>query len=602
MEKEYIVGLDLGHGETAAWIMPVFRPADTAIPDGHSARLRRTNDIAGRVRHTVIYKSADGSFGLLPKPPAKILTNLKKHISSPEFNAEAFEAYIRQVVEQLLLHNPELKVENGSTNFYICMACPTRWSDDERTEYLAFFNRAIAPLGFSFDWIINESDAAFFTHADLSGTPGKTVLVIDYGSSTIDYTVLRDGRKISDDAWSNEQLGASMIERTILQHYRRTADEQFDRILTGTQIVLQRNNCSFIAPLPWIQYEIRKIKERNYTEGQNHFRLEYHLSVASGIDINEFSDFRFNFEGPLNDIIAKYRDEVKADFRRLRDNIAAKTGSPRVDRIILSGGACIMQWVREDVKEIFGDPANPSALEIHDDDAPQFVVAHGIAKYFYAQQKALHLLISKISSIDFAALYRQADEAATVRATEDFSQAVVDAIRDIPGCTAATMRERFIEMMRSMDPDNAAYVRLFTDEFFRSLTTHVRDAVRESVKETFGVDLPLDDFSLPRFALPITRWDDDSLSPGGGIYEKISSALIASKSSFAFIFKWDNPRADAERDEMARYVRTRLISDMRTIDFSYGFDIDALADSQLAEIKRIAADLFYRHQLFRTTF
>lgn len=132
MEKEYIVGLDLGHGETAAWIMPVFRPADTAIPDGHSARLRRTNDIAGRVRHTVIYKSADGSFGLLPKPPAKILTNLKKHISSPEFNTEAFEAYIRQVVEQLLLHNPELKVENGSTNFYICMACPTRWSDDER--------------------------------------------------------------------------------------------------------------------------------------------------------------------------------------------------------------------------------------------------------------------------------------------------------------------------------------------------------------------------------------------------------------------------------------------------------------------------------------
>ena len=102
---------------------------------------------------------------------------------------------------------------------------------------------------------------------------------------------------------------------------------------------------------------------------------------------------------------------------------------------------------------------------------------------------------------------------------------------------------------------------------------------------------------------PITLAGTTTASaPGGGIYEKISSALIASKSSFAFIFKWDNPRADAERDEMARYVRTRLISDMRTIDFSYGFDIDALADSQLAEIKRIAADLFYRHQLFRTTF
>lgn len=261
-----------------------------------------------------------------------------------------------------------------------------------------------------------------------------------------------------------------------------------------------------------------------------------------------------------------------------------------------------MQWVREDVKEIFGDPANPGALEIRDDDAPQFVVAHGIAKYFYAQQKALHLLLSKISTLDFAALYRRADEAATLRATEDFSQAVVDTIRDIPGCTASTMREKFIDMMRSMNPDNAAYVRLFTDEFFNSLSSHVRDAIRESINETFGVSLPLDGFSMPRFTFPISRWDDESLSPGGGIYEKISAALIASKSSFAFIFKWDNPRPDAERDEMARYVRSRLISDMRTIDFSYGFDIDELARIQMAEIKRIATDLFYRHQLFRTTF
>ena len=602
MEKEYIVGLDLGHGETAAWIMPVFKPDGNTIPDGHSARLRRTNDILGRVRHTVIYKNADGSYSLLPKAPCKLLTNLKKHVSSPEFNADAFGAYIRQVVELLIQHNPELKTKDGNTNFYICMACPTRWSDDERTEYLTFFNRAISPLGFSFDWIINESDAAFFTHADLSGAPGKTILVIDYGSSTIDYTVLRDGRKISDDSWSNEQLGASMIEQTILQHYRRTADDDFDRILNGTQIALQRHDCSFVAPLPWLQYELRKIKERNYTDGQDHFRLEYHLGVASGIDINEFSDFRFNFEGSLAEIIKKYREEVKADFRRLRDNIEKTTGSQRVDRIILSGGACIMNWVRDDVKEIFRDPANPDATEIREDDAPQFVVAHGIAKYFYAQQKALHLLISKISAMNFAAIYRRADEAATVRATEDFSQAVVDEIRDISGCTAATMRERFIDMMRSMNPDNAAYVRLFSDEFFRSLTSHVRDAIRESINETFGVNLPLDDFSLPRFPLPITRWDEESLSPGGGIYEKISATLISSKSSFAFIFKWSNPRPDAERDEMARYVRTRLISDMRTLDFSYGFDMNALAEAQMAEIKRIAADLFYRHQLFRTTF
>lgn len=602
MEKEYIVGIDWGHGETAAWIMPVYKPGDTAFPDGHSARLRRTNDVQGRVRHTVIYKNGDDSYSLIPKAPCKLLTNLKKHVSSPEFNADALAAYARQIVELLLQHNSELKVENGETNFYICMACPTRWTDNERTEYLAFFNRAIAPLGFYFDWIINESDAAFFTHASSVEASDRVVLVIDYGSSTIDYTVLRDGKKISDDSWSNEQLGASMIERTILQHYRRSAGDEFDRILNGTQIALQRNNCGFVAPLPWIQYELRKIKERNYTDGQDHIRLEYHLGVASGIDINEFSDFRFNFDGSLAEIITKYREEVRADFRKLADHIAKATGSRHIDRIILSGGACIMNWVRDDVREILADPDNPSATAIVEDDAPQFVVAHGIAKYFYAQQKALQLLLRKIDTMDFPSIYRQADIAATNRATDDFSNAVVASIRETPNCTAAAMRNKFIDMMRSMGPDNAAYTQIFTDEFFRDMTDRVRNALRESIRETFGVDLPLDDFRMPRFALEITRWDEESLSPGGGIYEKINNAIIASKDSFSFIFKWDKPRTDSERNDMATFIRARLVHDMRSVDFTYAFDIAALAASCLAEIKRTAADLFYRHQLFRTTF
>jgi len=598
MEKEYIVGIDWGHGETAAWIIPVFKPGNAGFPAGHSARLRRTNDVLGRVRHTVIYKNADDTYSLIPKTPCKLLTNLKKHISNPEFNADALAAYARQIVELLLQHNSELKAENGETNFYICMACPTRWSDNERKEYLAFFNKAIAPLGFSFDWIINESDAAFFTHASNLTANDHTVLVIDYGSSTIDYTVLRDGKKISDDSWSNEQLGASMIERTILQHYRKKANDEFDRILNGTQIVLQRHDCGFVAPLPWVQYELRKIKERCYTDGQDNLRLEYHLGVASGIDINEFSNFRFNFDGSLAEIIEKYREEVRADFRKLRDNIAEATGSPRIDRIILSGGACIMDWVREDVKEIFG----VSNDNIQEDDAPQFVVAHGIAKYFYAQQKALHLLLSKIGAMDFPYIYRQADTAATNRATEEFSRAVVRDIHETPNCTATVMRDKFLDMMRSMSPDNPAYKQIFEDEFFRDMTERVRNAIRETIKETFGVNLQLDDFSMPRFPIQITRWDDDSLSPGGGIHDIITKALIASKDSFALIFNWYCTRSDSERDAMASFVGARLVNKMRSADFTYGFDITALAAACLAEIKRIATDLFYRHQLFRTTF
>lgn len=77
-------------------------------------------------------------------------------------------------------------------------------------------------------WVINESDAAYFSHGSTSEFADKCVLIIDYGSSTIDYTLMYNGKKISDDQWSNDYLGASNIEKSILMEY--SSQEEYQEV------------------------------------------------------------------------------------------------------------------------------------------------------------------------------------------------------------------------------------------------------------------------------------------------------------------------------------------------------------------------------------
>ena len=41
MEKQYIVGIDFGHGETSAWVVPLNLTTDAII--GESLKLKATN-------------------------------------------------------------------------------------------------------------------------------------------------------------------------------------------------------------------------------------------------------------------------------------------------------------------------------------------------------------------------------------------------------------------------------------------------------------------------------------------------------------------------------------------------------------------------------
>ena len=229
MEKVFIVGIDFGHGETSAWAVPL----DLRIgnKEGYALKLKNTNIAAGRSYSSTIYMDTNGDYSLMSSEGKNIIFGFKDKVSNlnkPENNdrCKAYKEYIKQVYKLMITLNKELKVEESDTNFYLCIACPTKWDQKDKDDYIGFFNDALREFGIEVMWVINESDAAYFTHGSLDKYSDKCVLIIDYGSSTIDFTVVNKGKKISDDNWSN-RLGASHIENTILDEYRNnSADYQ----------------------------------------------------------------------------------------------------------------------------------------------------------------------------------------------------------------------------------------------------------------------------------------------------------------------------------------------------------------------------------------
>ena len=242
MVKEYVVGIDFGHGETAAWIVPLAE--DTQIEgSGESLKLRKSNKPNERTLPSVVYKNKQSKYFLERLESSVIISELKGRPSSlSSQKREAYGAYIRLVVERLISANKSFlhQDEDGNYNFYLYIACPTRWDNDDRNEYYAFVNQSLSTLGIAVEWVINESDAAYFTYRPPKESSEQRVLVIDYGSSTIDYTLMDGPKKISDDGWSNPQLGASNIENAILQYYETKYYADYQRCMNGQLLALSQ--------------------------------------------------------------------------------------------------------------------------------------------------------------------------------------------------------------------------------------------------------------------------------------------------------------------------------------------------------------------------
>jgi len=108
------------------------------------------------------------------------------------------------------LHDDKLKIALG---------CPAAWKEEARTRYAEIVSSA----GFTNVYTVSESRAAFlYAHYcnEFNLTPAmlkSPTLVIDIGSSTIDYAYIVEGKERDVGVFGEEQLGAGLLDALLLE-------------------------------------------------------------------------------------------------------------------------------------------------------------------------------------------------------------------------------------------------------------------------------------------------------------------------------------------------------------------------------------------------
>ena len=604
MDKQYVVGIDFGHGETAAWIVPLVK--GTSIEEGgESLVLKKANKDNERVLPSVIYLDKRGNYSIERPQGAVILTELKGRPKSlPPRKQEAYSAFIKCVVERLLSANHTLlrKDNDGDYNFFLCVACPTRWDDTDKSEYITFINQSLSELGIEVLWVINESDAAYFTHRPDKNSPDKRVLVIDHGSSTIDYTVMEDSQKVSDDKWSNPHLGASNIETAIIQNYEGKNYESYQRNMEGHLRTLQATGNGHITEQNIkddLKDKCRRGKEICFTESHYPLLNTIYFSMAPFVGANSdndpFEPYLFSIKGNLENMIQSYISEVEIDFRQLKEHIDVVLNNQPIDRFILSGGACIMDWVEPLVEKVFGT----TDAKIVKDTKPAYVVARGIALYAVEQFYALKNLTEKVRQIDFGSIYKKADSDATIIAIEQLIPTVVNTITNKSGMTGDDIRTSFCNFVRGLNENNYTFSQYVQQSLDSSISSAVSKEVKDVIYDVFHVVKDTSDISLHVDAV-IMAFADSVFEPGGGFYNMVTHWI--EESSGRFSFTWDRPREESERSKIANGTAGMFLKYMKEENPVTYPDVSPIAEIIRLQAVESSIDIFYKKQLFKTTF
>ena len=228
IDYKYLVGIDFGDGETTASLIKVrddgtlSEPSklrivkDTAITDTkvESAVVKRPNEDSyrlSRADYDTIYDSYEDNFKL--RPDKYLLPKFKR-------KKIAFINFIKTVFEGILQENnsePKLEYDKltGEKNFYLCIACPSRW-DSQEIPYILKYKELMREHHIPVDAIIKESDAAFFHFHKNHTIPNddSNILIIDDICSK-GGTFYHSAKRLKEAGAANIYLYITHCENTI---------------------------------------------------------------------------------------------------------------------------------------------------------------------------------------------------------------------------------------------------------------------------------------------------------------------------------------------------------------------------------------------------
>ncbi|MEH2142662.1 Hsp70 family protein [Nostoc sp.] len=363
MEILETIGFDLGHGETAV--------AKAIVESIEPPQMLEINNKKNQVTALGWHPKLGylvGEQALIQAGVTQLTISFKQKPNNDPKYRETISTFVATYYRLL----KESKQVEGGEGSYFYIGCPSGWSVSDRTEYQKLLQEAGIPrLN-----VVPESRAAFMQAKEAGKLEYDklvaSVLIVDIGSSTTDFTLVKSLEEIPIDFGSNT-LGASLIDkaifaRTLANHEQKTLLEKVFEEYPHHQA-----RCELAC---------RKAKEDYFSNEQLYSDPE---SFARGFEsINEQIYFipqvnKLIMEEILNQPLPELK--FHSWMRSFRDSL--KDAKEKLDElgivpklVLMTGGASRMKFTHFLCQEMFPEPETL----LRPDPEPERCIAMGLAR------------------------------------------------------------------------------------------------------------------------------------------------------------------------------------------------------------------------------
>jgi len=362
---EYVIGIDLGHGETSAALCPLqwdvlpsqLDPAKDLEMGGNKKVMPSAITILDNGNAYI----GDAAFNPEILRHAEVRVCFKK--APKDINGEMEQLMIRfmkEVYKRIRENNSGLLTDN---NHVVYIATPSGWDKSAQDLYLQMAKEAGLPIA----GVTKESRAAFVraqhdTTSGLGRNIEKGAIVFDMGSSTLDFTYMNKALPGLIDYGYN--CGASAIEKAIYSEKREEEGciKEFEN--------------KFPKLVDFLVFEARKVKEQAYIDPT--LRVKKTINFEDIIDDQDLEDERFRLifqPGELNQLLEKngYIKQIADAMDDYREN---HIKGQNIYGVFMTGGASRMDFLKPLICKHFGIEEG----QIYRDQDPSLTISQGVAE------------------------------------------------------------------------------------------------------------------------------------------------------------------------------------------------------------------------------
>jgi molecular chaperone DnaK (HSP70) len=384
-KKLEIIGFDLGHGETALSKILGDNPQPKQLLL-HKKNCQPTM-IAYHPEQGVLF----GEQALNAKVTDFQIAFKKRPTSESNYQKVMID-YVNAIYQHLL-QTDQLK-KDDQNHFFI--GCPSEWTNAEIAEYQKLFQSSHLPevsvTRESFAALMQSKESDLLTGEEIK----SNVLVIDVGSSTTDFTLIKAGIHEEDDDFGID-LGAGLIDKAILDYSLSQNKDQAKIENVFQTASLYKHRCEF---------KCRRAKEEYFCNSINYADADYPVQVGNEplqkVGIFEPIVYKEIIERivtiPLNHCLPNSKQILLSlkgvDFQKSwQDNFRyflmetkqkLENKGIKVNTIVLTGSASKMDFIPEIVHKIF------SNCKCTKDTEPGLCIAMGLARWGKKSINSIH--------------------------------------------------------------------------------------------------------------------------------------------------------------------------------------------------------------------